>query len=138
VYYYHLDVSDFSAIQSTAETIRREHGNPTVLINNAGICEYLPQPNSNCKLNQKPATGALIIDSDATKTERLFKVNIISHFMLIKEFLPGMLQAKKGHIVTIASMASFLSASGIVDYSCSKVGALYLHEGMSRFPLPPP
>ena len=37
VHYYQLDLTDFEAIESTAETIRREHGDPTVLINNAGI-----------------------------------------------------------------------------------------------------
>lgn len=36
---------------------------------------------------------------------------------------------KKGHIVTIASMASFHAAPGLLDYCISKVGALYLSEG---------
>jgi all-trans-retinol dehydrogenase (NAD+) len=36
---------------------------------------------------------------------------------------------KKGHIVTIASMASFFAAPGLLDYCCSKVGALYLNDG---------
>lgn len=40
VYYYQLDVSDFAAIESTAETIRRQHGDPTVLVNNAGVGEH--------------------------------------------------------------------------------------------------
>ncbi len=40
-----------------------------------------------------------------------------------------MLKARKGHIVTIASMASFYAAPGLVDYCCTKVGALYLSEG---------
>jgi all-trans-retinol dehydrogenase (NAD+) len=57
------------------------------------------------------------------------KVNLTSHFILIKEFLPGMLAAQKGHIVTIASMASFVAAPGLLDYACSKVGALYLNDG---------
>jgi len=83
------------------------------LVNNAGI-----------------GTEASIIHSSAKATDRIFKVNIASHFILIKEFLPGMLEAKKGHIVTIASMASFMSAPGGVDYCCTKVGALYLHEGL--------
>lgn len=61
--------------------------------------------------------------------ERLFKVNLTSHFVLIREFLPAMLQMKKGHIVTIASMASFFAAPGLLDYCCSKVGALYLNDG---------
>ncbi|KAH0845786.1 hypothetical protein AYO21_11211 [Fonsecaea monophora] len=111
--YYQLDLTDFSAIESTAETIRREHGDPTVLINNAGI-----------------ANGTKIIHSDAKLTDRIFKVNIASHFILIKEFLPGMLRAKKGHVVTIASMASFFAAPGLVDYCCTKVAALYLNEGL--------
>ncbi|KAJ9632534.1 uncharacterized protein PV06_02891 [Exophiala oligosperma] len=113
VHYYQLDLSDFSAIESTAEQIRQEQGNPSVLINNAGI-----------------ATGTSVIDSSAKLTERIFKVNIACHFILIKEFLPAMLRARKGHIVTIASMASFLAAPGLVDYCCTKVGALYLNDGL--------
>ncbi|KIV82193.1 hypothetical protein PV11_04320 [Exophiala sideris] len=113
VHYYQLDVTDFAAIESTAEQIRREHGNPTVLINNAGV-----------------ASATKIIDSDAQKTDRIFKVNLASHFILIKEFLPGMLRAKKGHVVTVASMASYYASPGLVDYCCTKVGALYLHEGL--------
>lgn len=69
------------------------------------------------------------MDSTAKGIDRIFKVNIASHFILIKEFLPGMLKAKKGHIVTIASMASFLAAPGLVDYCCTKVAALYLNDG---------
>lgn len=70
-----------------------------------------------------------MIDSSAKLTERIFKVNIACHFILIKEFLPAMLKARKGHIVTIASMASYLAAPGLVDYCCTKVGALYLNDG---------
>ena len=37
VHYYKCDVSDYSQIHQVADTIRSEHGNPSVLINNAGI-----------------------------------------------------------------------------------------------------
>lgn len=72
-------------------------------------------------------------------TERLFRVNLLSHFVLIREFLPGMLHQRKGHIVTMASMASFTAGAGLLDYCCSKVGALYLNDGiraecLSRYP----
>ncbi len=77
----------------------------------------------------RAATGTTVVGSDAKLTERVFKVNLACHFILIKEFLPAMLRAKKGHIVTIASMASFAATPGLVDYSCTKIGALYLHEG---------
>lgn len=71
--------------------------------------------------------------------EKVFKVNLISHFVLIREFLPGMLKQQKGHIVTMASMASFAAGAGLLDYCCSKVGALFLTEGiraecLARYP----
>ncbi|EHY57407.1 hypothetical protein HRR83_002893 [Exophiala dermatitidis] len=113
VSYYKVDLTDFAAIEATAETIRKEHGHPSVLINNAGV-----------------GSGTTVINSSAKLTDRIFKVNLASHFVLIKEFLPGMLEARKGHIVTIASMASFYAAPGLVDYCCTKVGALFLHEGL--------
>lgn len=74
-----------------------------------------------------------MIDADPKLTEKIFKENVACHFVLIKEFLPGMLAAKKGHIVTIASMASFFASSGIVDYCCTKTTPLCLHEGMLTF-----
>jgi len=43
-----------------------------------------------------------------------------------------MLDAKKGHIVSIASMASYVSCCGLVDYAATKAGVLALHEGTSN------
>lgn len=73
--------------------------------------------------------GASIIDVPTDFIERIFQVNIVSHFVLIKEFLPAMLQAKKGHIVSLASIASFAHVPGIVHYCCTKTAANYLMDG---------
>jgi all-trans-retinol dehydrogenase (NAD+) len=37
VYYYRADVTSSSQISSAAAEIRKDHGEPTALINNAGI-----------------------------------------------------------------------------------------------------
>ncbi|KAH0392079.1 NAD(P)-binding protein, partial [Aureobasidium melanogenum] len=58
-------------------------------------------------------------------------VNIMSHFYLVQAFLPDMLAKKKGHIVSIASMASFFTTPTITDYSCSKAAVLAFNEGLS-------
>lgn len=63
---------------------------------------------------------------------QVFDVNLIANFLLIKEFLPAMIKRNHGHIVTIASLASFITGVQNVDYSCSKVGALALHEGLAQ------
>lgn len=73
--------------------------------------------------------GKTIIETSPEFLEAIMRVNLMSHFLLIKEFLPGMLEAKKGHVVTLASMASFSAAPGLVDYCATKAGALALHEG---------
>lgn len=43
-----------------------------------------------------------------------------------------MLKKNKGHIVTIASTASFVGVGGLADYTASKAAILSFHEGMSR------
>lgn len=45
-----------------------------------------------------------------------------------------MLSAKKGHVVTICSTASFMSGAKINAYSATKAAALSFHEGMETLP----
>ncbi|KAK5321052.1 hypothetical protein LTR70_004297 [Exophiala xenobiotica] len=113
VYYYKCDLSDLNAIGGVCTQIKNRLGNPTVLINNAGI-----------------GSGKTILETSTDAVQRIMAVNLSSHFVLIREFLPGMLDAKKGHIVGIASMASFVAAPGLVDYCVTKVGVLALTEGL--------
>ena len=40
VHYYKCDITDFDALQSLAAEIKSTHGNPSVLINNAGIGQF--------------------------------------------------------------------------------------------------
>lgn len=101
-------------VASVAATIRSAHGDPTVLVNNAGI-----------------GLGRTILDTTEDNIRRTFDVNVIAHFLLVREFLPAMVRANHGHVVTIASMASFAVISQNVDYSCTKAGALAFHEGLA-------
>jgi short-subunit dehydrogenase len=115
VLFFETDVTSSSKIKAVAEEIRKVHGDPTILINNAGI-----------------GAGATILDEAEEKIRRTFDVNTISHFILVKEFVPSMVRQNHGHIVTIASMASFISLGSMVDYACSKASALAFHEGIRQ------
>lgn len=92
IHYYKCDVTSAEAVNATADAIRAEHGDPSVLINNAGI-----------------AISGHILEQTPDKIRRVFDVNTISHYFTVNAFLPAMISKHKGHIVTIASMASFLS-----------------------------
>jgi len=56
----------------------------------------------------------------SAKIIKTFEVNVFAHFWTLKAFLPGMIEAKKGHIVNIASMAGYGGINKLVDYCASK------------------
>ncbi|KAJ9666415.1 hypothetical protein H2201_003337 [Coniosporium apollinis] len=113
--FYKTDVTSPSAIRETAQQIRQEVGEPTVLINNAGIGHVKP-----------------ILNETEEQIKRTFDVNIMAHSWLIREFLPYMVQQNHGHIVTIASLASFMAHASNVDYACTKAATLAFHEGLAQ------
>lgn len=51
---------------------------------------------------------------------------------MVREFLPAMIKNDHGHVITVASMASFLALGEMVDYCCSKASALAFHEGLTQ------
>lgn len=110
--FYRCDLASSPAIHETAGAIRRDLGDPSILVNNAGMAKF----------NK-------LLEEEDDYLEQIFKVNLISHFILIKEFLPMMLKQEKGHIVSIASIGSYISGPPLVDYCTTKAGVLALHEG---------
>jgi short-subunit dehydrogenase len=115
VAFYKVDITSSENIRNVAEKIRAAHGEPTVLVNNAGV-----------------GHDGSILDEPEAKIRQTFEVNTISHFFMVREFLPSMVKRNHGHVITIASMASFVALGEMVDYCCSKASALAFHEGLSQ------
>ncbi|KAF5639657.1 retinal short-chain dehydrogenase reductase [Fusarium sp. NRRL 52700] len=114
-YFYKIDLTDPGAISSVADQIREDHGNPTVLINNAGFAELKS-----------------VLDSPESYLMKLFDVNLLAPYLLTKQFLPSMIKRDHGHIVNIASQASFATQATNVAYGSTKVGLLAFHEGLGQ------
>lgn len=109
-----VDVTDPQKVNAAAEQIQRELGKTaTMLINNAGI-----------------VSGKKLLDLNERQIESTMKVNTISHFWTIRAFLPHMIQARHGHIVTIASVAGIVGVNGLNDYCASKSGAFAIDESL--------
>lgn len=51
---------------------------------------------------------------------------------MAKEFLPSMIKNNHGHIIGLASMASFVAPPAIIDYAATKAAVLAFHEGKSN------
>ncbi|KHJ92694.1 hypothetical protein OESDEN_07414 [Oesophagostomum dentatum] len=76
-------------------------------------------------------SGKKLFECPDNLMELTMAVNTISHFYTTKAFLPAMMEENHGHIVTIASMAGKMGASGLVDYCASKHGAVGFHESLT-------
>lgn len=111
VAYYQCDLSNASSIKTLATQIRSEVGHPTVLVNNAGLCR-----------------GATVMEGSYTDVELTIKTNLIAPFLLVKEFLPHMVEIDHGHIVNISSASSLFPPARIADYAATKAGITAFHE----------
>lgn len=111
IQYYKTDVTNPAQVKAVAEQIRATLGEPTVLVNNAGI-----------------ASGNTILESDPEHVQRVWRVNHLSNYVTLQEFLPYMVKHNHGHVVTVASSASFFSLPSMSEYSGSKSATLALHE----------
>ena len=109
----HLDVSKRESIRQSAASAKATFGPVTILINNAGIVSGKPT---------MELTDAMI--------DRTMKVNTISHMHTIQEFLPDMISGRRGHIVSIASMAGLVGLPTLQDYCASKFGAVAIDEAL--------
>jgi NAD(P)-dependent dehydrogenase (short-subunit alcohol dehydrogenase family) len=81
---YICDVSDPEDIARVAKEIREDVGEPTILINNAGI-----------------VNGKSILESSPEEIKRTMDVNFLGQVFTLKEFLPDMIKNNHGHIVRI-------------------------------------
>jgi all-trans-retinol dehydrogenase (NAD+) len=109
----HLDVCKRESISLCASSARATFGSVTMLINNAGI-----------------VSGKFTLELTDEMIDRTMQVNTLSHMHTIKEFLPDMISNKKGHVVTIASMAGLTGIAGLPDYCASKSGAIAIDESL--------
>ncbi|CAN9337344.1 unnamed protein product [Alternaria alternata] len=113
--FFKCDVTDPSEVYSIAEKIKETMGAPTILINNAGIL----------------ASHTILTTSDVY-LRKIFDVNVLSNWYTTKAFLPDMLRHNKGHVVTVASTASFVGVAGLADYCATKAAILSFHEALNQ------
>ncbi|XP_075220274.1 17-beta-hydroxysteroid dehydrogenase 13-like [Lycorma delicatula] len=113
---YHTNVGKPNEVRELAKNVVKDLGSVTYLVNNAAVLAALP-------------IDTEIFDSQITG---LFNVNLLSHFHMIRAFLPDMKRRKEGHIVAIASIGSFLGLRNCVGYIASKWGVRGLMESLKE------
>ncbi|KAM6301249.1 estradiol 17-beta-dehydrogenase 11-like [Aegotheles albertisi] len=110
-----VDCSKREEIYSAAEKVKKDIGDVTILVNNAGVI-----------------TPADLLSTQDHQIERMFEVNILAHFWTTRAFLPAMMDNNHGHIVTVASVAGHFAISFMVGYCSSKFAAVGFHKALTE------
>ncbi|HUY81041.1 MAG TPA: SDR family NAD(P)-dependent oxidoreductase [Acidobacteriaceae bacterium] len=101
-----FNLLDEAAIARFADGIRQRHGRCDLLVNNAGVGHM-----------GKPLWEMVPADWDA-----VMGANLRGVYLMIRAFAPIMIEAKRGHIVNISSLAGHNPLKNGAAYSASKWG----------------
>ncbi|CAN0081333.1 unnamed protein product [Bubo scandiacus] len=110
-----VDCSKREEIYSAADKVKKEIGDVSILVNNAGVI-----------------TAADLLSTQDHQVERMFEVNILAHIWTTRAFLPAMMNNNHGHVVTVASAAGHLVTSYMVAYCSSKFAAVGFHKALTE------
>ena len=110
-----MNVTDQDSITDTVKAIAEGFGTPSILINNAGITR------DNLVMRMKDA-----------EWDDIMNTNLSSIFRVSRACLRGMMKAKKGRIISIASVVGATGNAGQANYSAAKAGVIGFSKSLAR------
>ena len=112
---YQLDVSDAAAVDRFADEVCARHGVPDIVVNNAGI-----------------GHAGRFLDTPRDQWDRVLEVNLGGVVNGCRAFAPRLVErGGGGHIVNIASMASYAPLQSLNAY-CTSKAAVYMFSDCLR------
>ena len=102
-----LNVADRQSIDAALKDIEAHEGAPTILVNNAGITR-----------------DNLLLRMKEEEWDDIIATNLGSVFRLSKGVLRGMMKARRGRIINIASVVGVMGNAGQTNYAAAKAGII--------------
>jgi len=110
-----LDVRDGAAVDTLIDAIGKEFGPVSILVNNAGITR------DQLLMRMKDDDWNTILDT-----------NLSSVYRTSKAVMRGMMKARKGRIVNIASVVGVTGNPGQANYAAAKAGIIAFSKSLAR------
>lgn len=110
-----LDVTDADSVSTIIKVITECYSAPSILVNNAGITR------DNLLMRMKVAEWDDIINT-----------NLSSIYRMSKGCLRAMMKAKRGRIISIASVVGVSGNPGQTNYSAAKAGVIGFSKSLAR------
>jgi 3-oxoacyl-[acyl-carrier protein] reductase len=110
-----LDVNDPEGATSLVAQVNQELGVPVILVNNAGITR-----------------DQILMRMKEDDWDAVIETNLRSVFRLSKACLRGMMKARGGRIVNIASVVGSMGNPGQTNYAAAKAGMMGFTRSLAR------
>ena len=110
-----LNVAEPDSIAEVLKAIVDEYGVPAVLVNNAGITR-----------------DNLLLRMKEDEWDDIINTNLTSIFRMSKAVLRGMMKARAGRIINIASVVGSTGNAGQANYAAAKAGMIGFTKSMAK------
>ncbi len=108
------DVSKADQVEKSFQQIRAGFGAMDILVNNAGIQRY-----------------STVTETSEQEWDLVLGVNLKSAFLCARQAIPLMQVRKRGVVINVASVQSFISQRGVAPYVTSKTALLGLTRSIA-------
>jgi len=110
-----LDVNSVESIGDLLSTVKAQAGSPTILVNNAGVTR------DQLLMRMREQDWDTVLDTDLRSVYRLSKA-----------CLRGMMKARYGRIISIASVVGSMGNAGQTNYAAAKAGIMGFSRSLAR------
>jgi len=110
-----LDIASEESVQSVIKDIQGAEGAVTVLVNNAGITR-----------------DNLLLRMKAEEWDDVLSTNLSGVYRVSKACLRGMMKAKRGRMINIASVIGIMGNPGQANYAAAKAGIIGFSKSLAR------
>lgn len=110
-----LNVADDESVQAAIKDVQANEGTPTILVNNAGITR-----------------DNLLMRMKQEEWDDVIATNLTGLYRMSKACLRGMMKAKRGRIINIASVIAVMGNAGQANYAATKAGMVGFSKSLAR------
>ena len=110
-----LNIADEESVQALFKELQDHEGAPTIVVNNAGITR-----------------DNLLLRMKAEEWEDVLATNLSGAYRVCKASLRGMMKARYGRIINIASVIGIMGNPGQANYAAAKAGLIGFSKSLAR------
>lgn len=110
-----LDVAVEESVEAAFKDLQGKEGAPTIVVNNAGITR-----------------DNLLLRMKADEWDAVIATNLSGMYRVCKASLRGMMKARHGRIVNIASVIGVMGNAGQANYAAAKAGIIGFSKSLAR------